>query len=349
MTVMIVIPSYEPRDKAVSFLQQLGEQMNREILLIDDGSGPEYQSIFRQLSDLPFVTLVSYPDNKGKGHALKTGFQEILQSHPEVATVVTADSDGQHCIEDICRMIDCKERTTSRTMVLGTRAFPKEKTPFKSYWGNRISSIFFYLATGTKCGDTQTGLRAVNRERLPALLEVPGERFDYEMNMLLKSRELDIQLKQLPIKTIYEENNVHSHFRTVRDSYLIYKPLLRYLASAAVSSVLDILGFAVLFFLLGGSAEMVFPATIIARIFSGIVNYSLTRSWVFQDENQIFTTLWKYAVLFLIQMILSSLGVQLLMKIIPIAIISKIVVDSFLFICSFMIQNQLIFQKKVIE
>ena len=346
MTVMIVIPSYEPRQNVVPFIKQLGEQTNREILVIDDGSGSAYCQTFQQLSELPFVTLLSYPHNRGKGFALKTGFQKIVEGYPHVTTVLTVDSDGQHSIGDIQRMIDCAEGSCERVFVLGTRTFSRESTPLKSYWGNRISSVLFYLAAGVHCADTQTGLRGLDARLLPELLKIPGERFDFEMNMLLRSKSMGGRLTQLPIATIYEENNVHSHFRPIRDSVLIYKPLLRYLASAVVSSGLDLFAFAVFFLFLGGSEAMILPATILARLLSGVVNYMLTRSWVFRDDRSVSSTAWKYGLLFLGQMLLSSLGVRLLMNLIPMALFSKILVDGLLFVVGFMIQNRLIFQQR---
>lgn len=345
MTVMILIPSYEPQEKVVSFIQALGEQTEKSILIVDDGSGAEYQSVFQRLAAFPLVTVLSYAENKGKGIALKTGFQKIMTELPYVTTIVTADSDGQHSIKDIQRLIIAIEQAESQTMILGTRSFQRTETPFKSYWGNRISSIFFYAATGIKCGDTQTGLRAVKRTLLPDLLTIEGERFEYEMNVLLKSKEFGIHLEQLPIETIYENNNAHSHFRAVQDSYRIYKPLLRYLFSAVFSLCVDVVAFLLFLFLLGNSDEMVIPATIMARLLSGIVNYSLARSWVFGNQEKVAATLWKYILLFLGQMLLSSLGVRLLLNVLPIAVISKLLVDGLLFLLSFIIQHRVVFQK----
>lgn len=349
MSVMILIPSYEPQEKVCTFIQQLEEQTGKNILIVDDGSGSAYRPIFQKIAAFPHVTVLSYPENQGKGTALKKGLQKIISDHPEASAVVTADSDGQHSIVDIMRVVQAVEQADNQTMILGTRTFNRADTPFKSFWGNRISSLFFYFVTGIKCEDTQTGLRAVKRSLLPELLTIEGARFDYEMNTLLQSKERGIQLVQLPIETIYEENNAHSHFRVIEDSYLIYKPLIRYISSAVLSFSVDIGAFLLLLFLLGGSSDMVVPATITARIFSGIVNYALARSWVFEDEKQIYTTLWKYLLLFLVQMFLSSLGVQLLIKILPVALISKLLVDGTLFIGSFIIQNRLIFQRKKVS
>ncbi|MBP1047459.1 bifunctional glycosyltransferase family 2/GtrA family protein [Enterococcus sp. BWM-S5] len=350
MSVMLLIPSYEPQEKVFLFVQQLEKETGTQILIVDDGSGVRYQKIFQKLSVLPSVTVLSYPVNKGKGAALKIGFQKIMSDYPDVDGVVTADSDGQHSIDDIKRMIAAVESVQTHTLILGTRSFNKKKTPFKSYWGNRISAIFFYFATGLKCEDTQTGLRAMKHQLLPELLTIEGERFEYEMNVLLQSKERKIQLEQLPIETIYESNNEHSHFRAIQDSYLIYKPLIRYISSALFSFLIDMTVFLLLLFLLGNSEDIVVPATIIARVISGVVNYLLARAWVFEDKSRVQTTLWKYGLLFLGQMFLSSIGVQLLLKFLPIAFISKLLVDSLLFGVSFIIQNRIVFQKwKVME
>ncbi|MGC6767040.1 glycosyltransferase [Enterococcus sp. LJL51] len=117
MAAAIVIPSYEPQEKVVLFIQQLREELSETIIVVDDGSGNKYRPIFQKLEQLQGVKVCSYKTNEGKGHALKAGFQEIIDNFLEVEAVVTADSDGQHSIEDIQQLIAQIQAADTQTII----------------------------------------------------------------------------------------------------------------------------------------------------------------------------------------------------------------------------------------
>ena len=99
MSAILLIPIYEPTENTVFFINQLAQSVNVPIIIVDDGSGKTYQKLFQRMEH-PNITKISYFDNKGKGYALKFGFSVILDSYPDITGVVTADSDGQHEIEE---------------------------------------------------------------------------------------------------------------------------------------------------------------------------------------------------------------------------------------------------------
>jgi len=322
----ILIPSYCPDEKLVKLVNELMAN-NLNVLVVDDGSGEDYKAIFDQLK----CEVISYYPNKGKGYALKTGIKHLYDSD----IIVTADSDGQHKVEDIIKVAEaCKE---SKELVLGVRNLNQDNVPFKSKHGNRITSFFFFLRCGQHCKDTQTGLRAIPKSLYDMALNSEGERYEYEMNFLCELA-LKYPFQQVEIETIYENNNEGSHFRPVVDSYRIYKPLLKFIASSLIASFVDII-----MFIIFKRYVDVFYAVILARIISASINFIINRHRVFKSTASLKKTAPKYICFVLVLMMLSASFTNLLSKILP-ATLAKIIVDACLFILSYSVQNRFVYR-----
>jgi glycosyltransferase involved in cell wall biosynthesis len=218
----------------LTLILELQAKTNYKILIIDDGSGENYQNLFTQ-SRTYGCTVLHHNKNLGKGAALKTGYNYLLsESTPD--KVICVDSDGQHHVVDIIKVANAIDENVTE-MVLGVRQFTG-KVPFKSRFGNTISAFFFRLATGITINDTQTGLRAYPYELLSWLCSVDGNRFEYELNLLLSAKKSGIGIKQIPITTIYDNNNKGTHFRPIQDSIRIISAInqiLRFLLNISNS------------------------------------------------------------------------------------------------------------------
>lgn len=343
MNSILLIPIYEPSDKTVLFMNQLIATLPVPIVIVDDGSGSEYQDMFQQFVQKQHVHFLSYPINQGKGFALRYGMRYIEKHFPETNGFVTADSDGQHTIVDISRALEKAQFIQSNQIILGVRSFNKEATPTKSYYGNRLTSQLFRLATQLKLEDTQTGLRVFSTTQIPNLVTIKGNRFEYEMNVLLALKEFEWDLDTFKIETIYENNNEQTHFRPIKDSLLVYFPFLRFLLSSLASSFVDIGFFMLLSLVLGKAGEMIFLATLLARVTAGICNYYLNKQFVFSDKAPVQKSSWKYLVLFIAQLVISGVSVSALSTIFSSLLIIKLFVDLSLFFFSFQIQKYFIF------
>ncbi|MFI7598080.1 glycosyltransferase family 2 protein [Actinoplanes sp. NPDC049681] len=200
------------------------------IVVVDDGSGPDADQVLAAAAGLG-CTVLRHPVNRGKGVALKTGFAHIAGAFPG-QDVVCADADGQHSVADVLRVA---ERTAaSGHTVLGVRSFAR--MPLRSRVGNTATRVLFRAATGRPVDDTQTGLRGYPAGLLGWLRTVPGERFEYEMNVLLYASRCGHPMEQVTIATTYLDDNAASHFGAVTDATRIYWPLLRFAASSLVPS-----------------------------------------------------------------------------------------------------------------
>ena len=220
---IILIPAYEPDYNLIELVKNINKD-DYDIIVIDDGSGNKYLDIFKECKK--YAHVISYQVNKGKGYALKTGLKYIKDNYKYDYLVITMDADGQHTIEDTVRLSSlCKNERD--TLIIGKRVRGWE-TPIKSRIGNIITSFMFKIKTGKYIYDTQTGLRVFSNELIDYMIKIDGDRFEYEMNVLLGCIKDKIPIKEVEISYIYINNNEGSHFNIFKDSYQIYKNLFRH-------------------------------------------------------------------------------------------------------------------------
>src|SRR5574344_755488 len=348
MKIVILIPSLNPDMKLVNYVNELIINGAKNIIVVNDGSSTKYDKYFSMIKDKCVVLVHSV--NQGKGRAMKTGFNYYLNNYPTYDGVVTADSDGQHSAVDTMK-IASKLSKNKNSLILGCRDFNDSSVPFKSRYGNKITSLIFKLLYGKYISDTQTGLRGFSNDFIKKCLKMTGEKYDLEINMLIEAVMKKVNIIEEPIETIYINDNSSSHFNPVKDSIKIYKILfakfLKFAFSGIFSSIVDIGLFSLfiyaLKFIIKEQYWYILIATVIARIISSLVNYSLNKNVVFDSKNK--HSFIKYYILVVIQMILSSTFVYLLHnKLIFNETLCKVIVDLILFFISFQIQQKIVFK-----
>lgn len=352
MKVSVILPSYNPNEKLPKTIKVLTEAGFDDIIVVNDGSREECAIFFNEIADNYNVTVLTHEKNMGKGRALKTAFKFFLDNREEKSGIVTVDDDLQHGINDI---IACaKEMEASGTAVFGARNFKSGNVPPKSRFGNNVTTFTFRAFCGIKITDTQTGLRAIPRSYLPILLEVGGERFEYETNMLLSMKQNDLTFKELPIETIYIDSNSETHFHPFKDSIKIYAVILKYILSSLSASIIDLAVFTLFNLLLPKSMDEVlriFLATAIARIISSAINYTVNRNRVFKSKSNVKSSLIKYYTLSVCQMALSY-GLVFLLTFVTqtsqsiLQTLFKMIIDTILFFLCFTLQREWVFKSK---
>ncbi len=292
-----------------------------------------------------YATILRHQVNQGKGQALKTAFQFIKEQN-SYGTVVTADADGQHKIWDIFRTAN-KASENPNKLILGVRAFTG-KVPLRSRFGNSLTKALFKLQTGVGVTDTQTGLRAFTTNLISFMLKIEGQRYEYEMNMLLEaSREYEIL--EVPIETVYINDNEGSHFRPIKDGLMIYKNIFKFALSSLSSFVVDyiVYALAILFLPTVLTGIRIFLANGIARVTSSIFNYSTNKKLVFKNEDSLVKTGMGYFGLALGLFILDTLLIRLFYAVFGMnLLIVKIIVGILLFAVSWTIQKKFIFKER---
>ncbi len=349
MDFVILIPAYQPDEKLTAFARELKET-GLEALVVDDGSGEECAQYF-EACELLGLKVVHHEVNRGKGAALRTGMEAISRIYPEARWIITADSDGQHTLESLEKVAAvCRENPDA--LVLGGRFQDKDKIPFKSRLGNDFTRFVFKLATGISIHDTQTGLRGFPSSAIPRMLEVKGDRYEYEMNMLLSLKGWEMPYKEVPIETVYIDNNAGTHFHPFRDSIRILSQILKFISASVISFVVDYLLYILFLYalcpLILGKPLPSYAVPVsyfAARVISGIVNYILNSRMVFKSSGVRQAA--GYAVLWLVVLGLGMLGSYLIKDLLgwP-GIICKLLIDAPLFLLSYFVQREIIFKKK---
>jgi len=340
--IALIVPAYKPTQDMLPMLERFSADGRFMPVVVNDGSGPDYEGLF---SSVPKgVTLLVHPENRGKGAALKTAIKYVFENMPECAFAVTADADGQHFDEDIRKVADLA-MDKPESLVIGSRAFDGE-VPFRSRFGNAVTRQVFHIASGVKLKDTQTGLRAFSRNLMASLLEIPGERYEYEINMLLYMAQLGIRIEETTIQTVYINDNAASHFNPIKDSLKIYMCIFKFIASSFVGFLVDYVMVLVMSLITAGlgAERSIFISALVARIVSATVNFTINKKIVFKSSGGWKTELGKYAMLavciFVVNvMLLNLLTIQIG---IPLAL-SKLFVEVALFAVSFIVQGKFVY------
>lgn len=339
---VVIIPAYKPDKTLVTITDQLWAY-GCQTVVVDDGSGDGYQHIFKKAEDNGIV--LKHSQNHGKGAAIKTALFYIEKEMQDCGAAGMMDCDGQHLAEDMMRLLEAAGKHR-KTLILGVRDVGVEM-PLKSRLGNLITRAVFKLVTGEKVSDTQTGLRAFDPELIPKLLSVEGERYEYEMNMLMAFAKEKIPMEEVPVHTIYQDkNNSNSHFRKVKDSARIYKDILKFTLSSFSSFVLDYLLFSLLMIFMPHTAMHTVFANIAARTASAFYNYSMNCRFVFHTGRRVKTAVHYFALAGFI-LVMNNLILEMFVQVFRISVYpAKLLTECILFILSWLVQNLVIFRKE---
>lgn len=221
---IVVIPALNPTEQLIHYVDELLKENIPQVIIVNDGSKKKCEFIFTQIQNKKRCIVLKHERNLGKGQALKTAFQYVLNKG-SYRGVVTADCDGQHSVEDVVKvgeaLIDVQHG-----IILGVRNFKEKHVPFRSYIGNTITIFIFNLLFGCKLKDTQTGLRGIPFELLNSIATIFGDRYEYEMNMLIYAAKNQLIIKEVPIHTLYFNKNENSYYHPLKDSLKILRAII---------------------------------------------------------------------------------------------------------------------------
>ncbi len=332
----VLIPARNPAEDLCPFVTELFSAGFAVVVVVDDGSSLSCRGVFDSLAGAG-AHVLRHAVNLGKGRALKTGFNFVLDCFPQLLGAVTADADGQHRVEDVVRVADALEASPRRT-VLGCRQFVGT-VPVRSRFGNTVTRWVFRFVTGKKVSDTQTGLRGFPMGLLSDLMGLPGERYEYEMTVLGHLCRNGNTLVEVPIATVYLDGNQSSHFDPIRDSMRIYFVLLRFYASSLVAAGIDFVGFSVTFAL----THDVLTSFVVGRL-SSLANFLLNKRYVFHSDTPIGGSLGRYYLLAVAMAVVSYGSIRGLTGYFGWNVFAaKVVVETLLSFASFAVQRTFVF------
>lgn len=355
---VIVIPSLEPDDRLPAYADKLLERGFCQVVTIDDGSvGEQFQAIFDRMAENDRITVLHHEVNRGKGAALRTGYAWIKENLPDIEGIITADADGQHTVEDCVRLAE-ELHKGQRALYLGSRDFNLPNVPERSKKGNHITTAVFKALYGVYLPDTQTGLRAFRKEDLQFMLDVDGDRYEYEMKVLIACARAKLPMIPITIETVYENDNAGSHFHPVRDSWRIYKVILgsffKFAAVSIASWVID-QGLANLLLYVLLPALGITSAGLLenisgygARLVSSVFNFFMNRKVVFNKQGNLKQHILRYAILCIGIITVSNLAVWLLDTLVGgtgLHWLFKLIIDLLLYVVSYSAQERWVFRE----
>jgi putative flippase GtrA len=334
----VVIPAYKPGAALPELISELRARGYGAIVVVNDGSGPEFDGCFKAIASQEGICLAEHAVNLGKGAALKTGMNLALVRFPNCIGAVTADADGQHSPDDVVKVGE-QLRCNRESMVLGARTFD-EKVPWKSRIGNNVTRQLMRVIAGQKISDTQTGLRGIPASLMRGLLRLPSSGYEFELDMLMACKQQGFEVLEVPIRTIYLDHNRGSHFHPLFDSMKIYFLLLRFSTLSLLTAILDNLVFALAYAATGSIGKSQLAGRLVATVF----NYLTARRVVFQSRQKHALVLPKYLSLVVANGLISYMLIQFLHYRAGIGTLpAKLMAEGLLFVASFAIQRDFVF------
>lgn len=344
----LLIPAYKPSDGLYKLMHELRERggfsLFSKVVIVDDGSGLDFRSLFDKIVGEFSVELRRNAINLGKGAALKAGFNHILVNYPLIHSIITADADGQHAAEDIIRIGETAKVNPS-IYFLGSRLFGKD-VPLRSNFGNEVTRKVLWFFTGLHLKDTQTGLRAWPKVLCLQALKISTNGYDFEMDCLVSGRKrlkLNVPIREVPIRTIYEEGNPTSHFNPLLDSMRVYFVFIRYSSVSFISVFIDYF----IFFLISTSGFPLWVSIAGGRLAAVFIAFGLSKKLVFRSEGKVIWEFVRYISVLVIFAVIVYYAIQALNHTFGINIfIAKIISESILFFIGFILSNVFIFAQK---
>ena len=338
---VVVIPAYRPSRDLPKLVRDIAaSDFIGAVVVVNDGSGPEYSDIFESLRAVPGVQVLDHFVNLGKGAALKAGLNFIACNSPQSVGVVTADADGQHTLQDILTTAEglC---ANPHSLVLGARHF-EGNVPQRSKFGNAATRWIMRAVTGQKLTDTQTGLRGIPMDFVPDLLRSKATGYDFELDMLVQCKYTSRPITEVPVSTIYIDQNRSSHFNPLLDSMRIYFVFIRFSAVSLVTAAIDNLVFVLA---LNLSSEILLCQAA-SRLAAGTFQYYANKTGVFHSKAHNTVALPKYLLSGVVTGSLSYALIHLILRYSSLSVVSaKILAESALFFFSFVIQRDFVFSQ----
>ncbi|MDB4208881.1 bifunctional glycosyltransferase family 2/GtrA family protein [Amylibacter sp.] len=345
-TVQIIIPAYQPNIVLYDLVTEIitisdnTQKIDIRVIIVDDGSTKsEAIEVFEKIM-LTYnkVVVINHEKNLGKGNALKTALRYIKENFNNPSWIVTADADGQHLADDIWAIV--KAGTISNKPIIGVRMFNTD-VPLRSKIGNSVTHLLFKIIHKNNISDTQSGLRGFHSNQIPSLLALDSKRYAFELDALIHFVK-NSKLREIPITTVYEPGNPTSHFRPLLDSAAIYAVLFRQILSGFIAMVLEVLLFLSLSYL-GMITAIALP---IARLFSGVTLFLLSRNFVFNSNKKLFFQAFKYIILVILNLTVAVQIINFCTNNLHLnKLVGLFVSYVFLFSVNFLIQKYLIFDR----
>ena len=209
MKVCLLLPAYN-ESKTIGHIISEARTYIESIIVIDDGSSDNTAQIAREQD----VGVLQHEINRGKGMALRTGFEYSLEHGYDI--ILTMDSDGQHEPAEIPRFL-ARLQQNNADILIGGRVLERRKMPLHRRLNNKLISKVGSWLCGQDIVDFQSGFRLMKSDVLHSIT-LETVRYETESELLIKAGRMGFRIDTLPIRTIY--GNEISNVKPLREMYL---------------------------------------------------------------------------------------------------------------------------------
>ena len=355
----VVIPSYNPDVKLSMFVDELIMSGFSDIIIIDDGSDfgiRNVETTFEYVKKKAECTILHHPTNLGKGMALKTGFKFCMHNRSKDTLVVTADDDGHYSVANINTCIEIYEEKfpEESPVLIASRDFTDSAYSTKRRVFNKLSGMAMTYLCGVDIKDVQTGLRLIPVKYMRQLLKIDGERFEYEINMLVELKYNKISTVEHIIPMEKETTVRYAHYNPIWDIFRIIAVMIKYVVSSLAATALDAIVFYLIILMMDDTllhidkSAGILYATIAARVVSSTFNCIVNKRTVFKSDEPMKRVIVKFYIFSLLRAIVSYglvLGASYIFGLYAdtATVVVKLIVDLILFFAGYGIQKKFIF------
>ena len=214
MTNIVLIPAYKPDQRLISLCNELSKIEYLNLLVINNGNNDEYLNYFDSISSLNRVSILHLNKNQGKGFGIKKGLEHIYLNHKKTTNIIFADADGQHIVDDICKLAIYMQASEEKNLLhIGNRQH-NNRTPFKNFMANKVFNYFFKKRNKIKINDALCGLRAIKVDDIALCTSLKYNDFRFEVEMILAFQVNNRKISEENIKSIYFKGTKSTLFIT---------------------------------------------------------------------------------------------------------------------------------------
>lgn len=212
MSVAVVIPAYNEAATIADIVRRARRQAPW-VIVVDDGSSDD--TAVR--ADAADAVVLRQPVNQGKGASLWRGMQHALTEGADA--VITLDGDGQHCPEDLPKLLEARRRWPDHPIIAARLEYRDRAPPLRRF-ANGMADFWVSWAAGCPIRDTQSGFRLYPAAFLRAALPPSGGRggFTFESALLIQAGRQGRYPRAVAIETLYPAHGRPSHYRPWRDT-----------------------------------------------------------------------------------------------------------------------------------
>lgn len=217
--VYITIPLYNDEEMIKKVIKDLNKHGYYNIVVVDDGSKDNGYDVVKKNTD---AIITKHVINRGQGATLQTGMEIAIERGAKY--IVHFDSDGQHDVKDLDRMLKTLEEG-NYDIILGSRFLQENNVPFSKKIVLRLGIIFTYILSRIWLTDVHNGLRVMTAGTAKKLM-LQHDRMEHASEILDKVKVLNLRYTEVPVTVHYTKYSMSKGQSVLNSINIAFKLIL---------------------------------------------------------------------------------------------------------------------------